>query len=358
MMIRSKRALFSIIATFLLFISLLFLSLSIFRIVDPADWLMAFLQWRIVFMPAVVFLMGFSLISGIALFFLLGHWQRSLLKPVETAVHQLASGYFEEQLISLSPTLLTAYPALKGIAEDIGVVRQTLRTISQELQLLTAQPIMISGQTKEEILELERQRLARELHDSVSQELFAAMMLLAALNETAQKSAASSQQQKQLELITTIINTAQSEMRALLLHLRPVNLEGKSLKTGIEQLLTELASKVTIHIDWFIEDLTLPSTIEDQLFRVIQELLSNTLRHAKAEDLEVYLKQIDQTILLRFIDDGVGFDVAVEKAGSYGLLNIKERIHSIGGIIKIISFKGKGTSVEIKIPIFKGGSEV
>lgn len=358
MMIQPKRTLFSVIATFLLFISLLFLSLSIFRIVDPTDWLVAFLQWRIIFMPAVVFLIGFSLIGGVTLFFLLGYWQRSLLKPVETAIHQLASGYFEEQLPSLPPTLLTAYPSLKGIAEDIRTVRQTLRTISQELQLMTAQPVMISGQTKEEILELERQRLARELHDSVSQELFAAMMLLAALNETAQKSAASNQQQKQLDLVTTIINTAQSEMRALLLHLRPVNLEGKSLKTGIEQLLTELASKVTIHIDWLIEDLTLPSTIEDQLFRVIQELLSNTLRHAKAEDLEVYLKQIDQTILLRFIDDGVGFDVTVEKAGSYGLLNIKERIHSIGGTIKIISFKGKGTSVEIKIPIFKGGSEV
>ena len=97
----------------------------------------------------------------------------------------------------------------------------------------------------------------------------------------------------------------------------------------------------------------MPSSIEDQLFRVIQELLSNTLRHAKADELEVYLNHIEHNVLLRVIDDGVGFDVDNQKAGSYGLMNIRERISAVGGTLKIISFKNQGTSIEIKIPLLK-----
>ncbi|OTE82614.1 two-component sensor histidine kinase, partial [Escherichia coli] len=72
--------------------------------------------------------------------------------------------------------------------------------------------------TKEEILEAERQRLARELHDSVSQQLFAAMMMMSALNEQAIRTDAPESQKKQLAMVTDIINASQSEMRALLLH--------------------------------------------------------------------------------------------------------------------------------------------
>ena len=75
------------------------------------------------------------------------------------------------------------------------------------------------------------------------------------------------------------------------------------------------------------------------------------MRHAKAEELEVYLHKVGQNVLLRVIDDGVGFDTSEQNAGSYGLMNIKERVASVGGTCKIISFKGQGTSVEIKIPI-------
>ena len=135
---------------------------------------------------------------------------------------------------------------------------------------------------KKKSLEAERHRLARELHDSVSQQLFAAMMMMSALNEQAIRDDAPEMQKKQLAMVTDIINASQSEMRALLLHLRPVTLEGKSLKQGIEQLLKELETKIKISLKWDIEEFTMPSSIEDQLFRVIQELLSNTLRHAKA----------------------------------------------------------------------------
>ena len=86
---------------------------------------------------------------------------------------------------------------------------------------------------------------------------------------------------------------------------------------------------------------------------MIQELLSNTLRHAKANELEVYLHRIDNNVLLRVIDDGVGFDPQDQKAGSYGLMNIRERVSAVVGTLKIISFKNQGTSIEIKVPLLK-----
>ena len=127
------------------------------------------------------------------------------------------------------------------------------------------------------------------------------------------------------------------------------------MSKGIEQLLKELQTKIKIELIWDVEDVHLNSSIEDHLFRIVQELLSNTLRHAKAKELEVYLHQVDKNVLLRIVDDGVGFDMKEQsnKAGSYGLNNIRERVVGMGGTVKIISFKGQGTSVEIKVPVIK-----
>lgn len=334
------------------FLTLLLLGMSIVQVTHTHDWFFAFLQIQILFMPMVLFLLLLAFSSGVVSFFILGYCQRMVLKPIEQPLQNLAAGKYDFKITKSS----IDYQPMQGIQEDIQMIRDKLQMVSKELQLSNAQPKLFNGQTKEQILTEERHRLARELHDSVSQELFAAMMLLSAMNEQARKKQVEENQQKQLTMITDIITTAQSEMRALLLHLRPVNLEGKSLKTGIEQLLIELQSKVTIQIRWQIADLHLPTIIEDQLFRVVQELLSNTLRHAKAQELEVYLNEVNQQIQLRFIDDGIGFDISKEKAGSYGLTNIRERIQGVGGTVKIISFNNQGTSVEIKVPIFKEGN--
>ena len=132
-------------------------------------------------------------------------------------------------------------------------------------------------------------------------------------------------------------------MRALLLHLRPISLESKSLKAGIEGLLVELQTKVQMKIHWDIEDVQLPEGVEDHLFRIAQELLSNTLRHSHATTLEVYLRQTD--------DNGVGFNSEEILPGSYGINNMKERVQGLGGQVKIVSFPNQGTTIEIKIPL-------
>ncbi|MCQ9210631.1 sensor histidine kinase [Granulicatella seriolae] len=237
---------------------------------------------------------------------------------------------------------------LRRINASLQRLRVKLMDLSNEVQHLSSVPQYIGQETKEEILENERHRIARELHDSVSQQLFAAMMMLSAINE--QKDSIPEKLQKQLTLVERIINESQSEMRALLLHLRPVSLENKSLKKGIEMLLKELMTKVQLEIHWELDDIHTKPGIEDHLFRIMQELLSNTLRHAKAKNLDVFLRQTPEWISLRVVDDGIGFDTNESRPGSYGLVNIRERVTGMGGTLKLLSFPNKGTIVEIKIP--------
>ncbi|UJF15020.1 sensor histidine kinase [Jeotgalibaca sp. MA1X17-3] len=234
------------------------------------------------------------------------------------------------------------------IKEEINLLRSKLVLLSREVQELSSLPRIPRKETKEEILSQERHRIARELHDSVSQQLFAGMMILSAINEKADTLPENIQ--KQLAMVESIVNESQSEMRALLLHLRPVKLEGKTLKKGIEQLLNELRTKIQIKLKGEISSIDTIPGIEDHLFRIIQELLSNTLRHAKAKNLEVYLTQNSKEINLRIFDDGIGFDTSIQKTGSYGLMNIQERVTSLGGTLKIISFPNQGTIIDIRIP--------
>ena len=238
---------------------------------------------------------------------------------------------------------------LNDFYEQTAALSERLEKLSLEVQQLGSKPQFLGTETKEQVIQEERRRIARELHDSVSQQLFAAMMMISALNERADKF--DEKEQKQLKMIEHVLSQAQSEMRALLLHLRPISLESKSLKSGIEGLLIELQTKVQMKIHWDIEDVKLPEGVEDHLFRIAQELLSNTSRHSHATTLEVYLRQLDSTVLFKIEDNGVGFNSEEILPGSYGINNMKERVQGLGGQVKIVSFPNQGTTIEIKIPL-------
>lgn len=237
---------------------------------------------------------------------------------------------------------------------DLNDIQKQLLELDQKLikqtelfQRLATERANEREKSLQEVVIQERNRLARELHDSVSQQLFAASMLMSAINET------STHENKQLKMVEKMIHQSQLEMRALLLHLRPVALKGKTLKEGIEELLAELIQKVPINIESKIELLELDKGVEDQLFRIVQEAISNTLRHAKASSLNVTLIKRDDTVILLVIDDGVGFKVEEAKAGSYGLQNMQERALEIGGSCKVVSLENQGTRLEVKVPYIK-----
>ena len=302
--------------------------------------------------PLLVYLLIGALLisSGVTVIVL---WrQRVVRSQLDSRLAQLNAGQYQAPIFNRSQQAEAALG--KQPAALLEALRQKMIRLQREIERYSNTPVRFSGETREAILTGERHRLARELHDSVSQQLFAAMMMLSALRSVAARDPKQEALNKQLDTIQKVINEAQAEMRALLLHLRPTNLEGKSLKQGIIQLLKELQTKITIKITWQLDDIQLNAAAEDNLFRIVQDLLSNTLRHAKADSLEVYLKRLQDMVILRMVDDGVGFDPKETSSnGNYGLANIKERAAAMGGTAKVVSVVGQGTSVEVRVPLSK-----
>lgn len=316
-------------------------------------WSDIFLERRITNLPLILYLVIFSFITA---FLVLSYFKikdRRKMKKIENALRMLNEGQYSAKIFLQMFSEETPVQVNKVIDREILKLHEKMILISEEAVSVSQQASTISEETREEILEGERHRIARELHDSVSQQLFAAAMLLSTIQEN--KELLPEAFKPQITMIGEIIGDAQSEMRALLLHLRPIKLDGKSLKEGIEQLLSELESKVPISISHEIEDVKLTEVVEDHLFRIVQELLSNVLRHSQASELEVYLKKTRDSYQLRFVDDGKGFDMEQKKDSGFGLRNIKERMAGLGGNVRIISFPNQGTSVEIRIPLITGG---
>ena len=253
--------------------------------------------------PVLVYLVIGALLISTGATVIVMWRQRVMHSQLDSRLAQLNAGQYQAPIFSRSQQAVGALG--KQPAALLEELRQKMIRLQREIERYSNTPVRFSGETKEAILTGERHRL--ELHDSVSQQLFAAMMMLSALRSVANRDPAQADLSKQLDTIQKVINEAQAEMRALLLHLRPTNLEGKSLKQGIIQLLKELQTKITIEITWQLDDIKLNPAAEDNLFRIVQELLSNTLRHAKASSLEVYLKQLQDMVVLRMGRHGVGF---------------------------------------------------
>lgn len=317
------------------------------------SWSMVFFERRFSRLPLSVYLFLFALLTGSLAFIYLKLSDRRKVRKIENGLKMLNEGEYSAKIFLNMFSEDTPIQINRLIDKEFLKLHEKLMLISEEAVSSAQQASTISVETKEEILEEERHRIARELHDSVSQQLFAAAMLLSTLESEADE--LPEHLQPQVDLIGNIVGDAQSEMRALLLHLRPTKLDGKSLKKGIEQLLDELKSKVPITIVHDIQDVKLTEVVEDHLFRIVQELLSNVLRHSHADELEVYLKKSENYYQLRFVDDGDGFDMEEKKNSGFGLRNIRERISGLGGNVRIISFPDQGTSIEIRVPLITGG---
>ncbi|WP_308687706.1 sensor histidine kinase [Streptococcus oralis] len=229
----------------------------------------------------------------------------------------------------------------------------SFKSLSGKLNLLTEAVQKAENQSlvkEEAIIEKERKRIARDLHDTVSQELFAAHMILSGVSQQALK-LDREKMQTQLQSVAAILETAQKDLRVLLLHLRPVELEEKSLIEGIQILLKELEDKSDLKVSLKQNVSKLPKKIEEHIFRILQELISNTLRHAQASCLDVYLYQTDVELQLKVVDNGIGFQLGSLDDLSYGLRNIKERVEDMAGNIQLLTAPKQGLAVDIRIPL-------
>jgi len=284
-----------------------------------------------------------------------GYWQSGKVKRRLEVLSESMLMLEKGQLSRAVPDL--GEDEVGRLGEQLGRISKKWEEQVTSLQRLSANNAELAERVRFSAVTEERQRLARELHDAVSQQLFAISMTATALARTMDKDFAKAQ--RQVSLIEEMAAVAQSEMRALLLHLRPIHLEGKRLAQGMYELIQELRAKVPIDIQLEMDDeVQLPRGIEDHLFRIVQEALSNTLRHSKADKLEVRLQRKPEYVRLFIRDNGIGFDMNVKKTASYGIVSMQERVNDIGGSIHILSAQGKGTRIDIRVPILIEGVNI
>lgn len=240
-----------------------------------------------------------------------------------------------------------------NVTDDGTEISTNIQRLSKKMNLMTA-----SLQSKEnsrilksqEIVKQERKRIARDLHDTVSQDLFAASMVLSGIAQNVSQLDVD-QVGSQLLAVEEMLQHAQNDLRILLFHLRPVELENKTLSEGFKMILKELTDKSDIEVVYHESILTLPKKIEDNIFRIGQEFISNTLKHSQASRLEVYLNQTENELQLKMIDNGIGFDMDSVYDLSYGLKNIEDRVEDLAGNLQLLSQPGKGVAMDIRLPL-------
>lgn len=246
---------------------------------------------------------------------------------------------------------IKGYIELEQIADQFNRMAQRTEKQVESLQRLVNENKDLLQGAEEAASTEERRKIARELHDAISQQLFAINTTLSAvplLMDSKPEEA-----RRYIGLIGKMVSSAQQELRALIMHLRPVNLEGHCLREGIARLLDEIQDKTEgIQIKKELGDAEGVSPgIENNIFRVTQEAVSNILRHSRATAFSVKLFQRDKVLVLIIEDNGIGMDTSETKKTSYGIETMRERIEEIGGRFDIISFPKKGTRIEIRVPV-------
>ncbi|MEW5919596.1 MAG: cache domain-containing protein [Bacillota bacterium] len=203
------------------------------------------------------------------------------------------------------------------------------------------------------IQEEERKRIARELHDETSQSLTSLMLML----KTVQQSDDISVIRKLTETLREVIYNTLEEIQKLSYELRPMALDKLGVDEALKRYIRELAQHMDININYNNQDCKfsrLGPAIETTVYRIVQEALTNAVRHAKPQNIEITLLSDDKTVTVVVQDDGIGFDLQeVQTKGkeALGLLGMMERASLVGGELKIKTAPGKGTRILLKLPL-------
>ena len=216
-----------------------------------------------------------------------------------------------------------------------------------ELQQAHAQLQNYAGQAEELATAKERNRLARELHDSVAQTLYG----LTLQAEAAARELKTGQTDKAAEQLREIRDSAQQslqETRLLIFELRPPILEQEGLVAALRTRLESVESRSGLKAQIQLQEVgQLPAKVEAGLYGISNEALNNILKHARASVVKVSLKKESKKVLLEIQDNGVGFDASAMQSGM-GLSGMKERAEQFGGDLQIIS-GASGTTIKVEV---------
>lgn len=194
----------------------------------------------------------------------------------------------------------------------------------------------------------ERQRLARELHDSVTQGLYGVSLYTAAARRALVDGDVASVRNNLRDVAETT-QEAVAEMRQLLIELRPQILDEQGLASALWSRLQAVHAHAGISVEFdCAEDVRLAADAEQELYRIAQEALNNVLKHARASRVRVALRQMNGRVRMHISDDGKGF-APETPTGGFGLSGMRERVVRLGGDLRVDSTHGEGTRLEIEV---------
>ncbi len=251
-----------------------------------------------------------------------------------------------EDLLTLCVFLVTAVMTSQ-LASAQRRSAQEARSRERELRLLYEQAQELAALQ-------ERQHLARELHDSVSQALYG-ISLGAHTAREALESSEPAQAEASIEYVLALAEAGLAEMHALIFELRPESLETEGLVAALTKQVAVLRARYKLTVDAELGDEpALPIEMKQALYRIAQEALHNIVKHAHASTVALRLTRQEGEIILEVRDNGCGFDPAGPFPGHLGVRSMQERVTKMGGTFTIESTPGQGTCIGVRAPMALG----
>lgn len=280
-------------------------------------------------------------------FFLILFIMLAVALPVGAIFGWLVSRGLRKRLVGLSAASkawstgdLSVAPRDRS-GDEIGELTRNLNGMAEQLQTLL--------HTRDELARLEeRNRLARDLHDTVKQQTYAArMQLSAAKNLLSSKPEFAAEH---LEAALQLNRETQQELKLIIDELRPAALEGKGLAQALQEYVARWQEHTGIRVNTSISgERSLPLNLEQVLYRVLQESLANVARHAEAEAVELSLNMSPDEVTLMVADNGRGFEPDAVSSNALGLAGMRDRLAEINGTLKVDTTLAVGTRVTAEV---------
>jgi signal transduction histidine kinase len=224
--------------------------------------------------------------------------------------------------------------------DEVGRLEENFTTMTRQLgSALAAERQRATGDARA----AERARIAREVHDAISQHLFALRMIAAGMRRADPAN-------QQAHAIECISEDALRDMQTLLIELRPAGLHGAGLAPALEEMCEAYHDRLGVTVDTSLDDIAVPAPVEHALLRITQEACANAVRHGNARRLAVSMSRHDGHVELAVRDTGSGFDPALPHPGS-GLAHIRDRVAELGGTVDIDSAPGRGAALTVRVPV-------
>jgi signal transduction histidine kinase len=224
--------------------------------------------------------------------------------------------------------------------DEVGRLEANFTTMTGQLgSALAAERQRATGDARA----AERARIAREIHDAISQHLFGLRMIAAGMRRADPGN-------QQAQAIECISEEALRDMQALLAELRPASLDGAGLAPALQEICAAYHHRLGVIVDASLDDVTVPHPVGHALLRITQEACANAVRHGNARRLAVSMTRQDGHVELAVRDTGTGFDPAAPHTGS-GLTHIRDRVTELGGTVDIDSAPGRGAALTVRVPV-------